>query len=58
MNTIRENLFVGGIGFPGDIDFTVNNTMYFKEGLVNFPVRKCSCIYKRIIEVWLLKQLI
>lgn len=32
MNTIKENLFVQSLGFPGDVGNWDNNTIYFKEG--------------------------
>ena len=35
MSTIKENLFVGGLGFPVDVGYTDNNTMYFKDGPVS-----------------------
>lgn len=32
MNIIKENLFVQGLGFPGDVGNLDNNTIYFKDG--------------------------
>ena len=34
MNIIKENLFVEGLGFPVDVGYYDNNTIYFKQGAV------------------------
>lgn len=47
MSTIKENLFVGGLGFAGDVGYTENNTMYFKEGSVSdaYEKRYARCYF-------------
>ena len=42
MNTIKENLFVQSLGFPGDVGNWDNNTIYFKEGAVSTKITVCS----------------
>ena len=35
MNIIKENLFVQGLGFPVDVAYDENGTMYFTDGPVS-----------------------
>ena len=54
MNTIKENLFVQSLGFPGDVGNWDNNTIYFKEGAVSTKITVCSNMrhaYKNIVII-------
>ena len=37
LSTLRENMFVQGLGFSSDVGY-INDTLYFKEGVVSVLV--------------------